>query len=267
MADSTSNIPSRFKPVSPWVFPLFLFILVFFISSLYGVHITELTLKDLVDIPLQFLYILKRMIPPSLERLPNILFATLQSFAMAIAGNLIGIPFAFLLSLAAAKNTNPNRITGILARIFITFLRTIPGLVWAIILIITVGLGPRSGAVTLAIATIGFCGRFFAAAIEETDKGPNEALVSIGASRVGIIFSSILPQAIPSFINTILFNLEHSVRSSTVLGIVGAGGIGIELMVSIKTFHYEEASTILILVFIMVLLVEQFCAAIRKKLI
>ena len=124
-----------------------------------------------------------------------------------------------------------------------------------------------AGTVTLILATVGFCGRFFAEAMEEIDPGPREALTALGANKTGAIFCSVIPDALPSFINTALFNLEHTTRSSAVLGIVGAGGIGIELMVSIKTFRYDEAATIMILVFIMVIAVEQVCAAIRRKIL
>jgi phosphonate transport system permease protein len=103
--------------------------------------------------------------------------------------------------------------------------------------------------------------------MEENDPGPGEALTAIGARKFGIIICAVFPAALPAFINTALFNLEHTTRSSTVLGIVGAGGIGIELMVSIKTFHYDEAATIMMFVFVLVVGVEQVCAWIRRQVL
>ena len=127
-----------------------------------------------------------------------------------------------------------------------------------------VGLGPFAGTLAIMIDTIGFCGRFFAEAMEEVDKGPQEALEALGASRMGTIFCAVIPAALPSFVNTALFSLEKATRSSVVLGLVGAGGIGIELKVSMDMFMYSEASTIIILIFGLVLLVEQGSSRLRK---
>jgi phosphonate transport system permease protein len=208
-----------------------------------------------------------QMFPPSLERLGPVSHALILTFEMAWIGSVIGLPLSLIAAVLAAKNTSPHPLVYNLMRALVTFLRTTPPLVWAVFLISAVGLGPRAGVVTIALSTIGFCGRFFAEAIEEVHPEPGEALLSLGASKCGIICCAILPAALPSFINTTLFNLEHSTRSSTVLGIVGAGGIGIELMVSIQTSYYSEAATIMILVFAMVMLVEQGCAYLRRLLI
>ncbi len=116
----------------------------------------------------------------------------------------------------------------------------------AIVFVIAVGLGPAAGVLALMIDTIGFAARFFAEAMEETDKGTREALTAMGASRSGIIFSAVVPQALPSMINTSLFSLEKATRGSVVLGLVGAGGIGIELKVSLELFDYDQAATTII---------------------
>jgi phosphonate transport system permease protein len=114
---------------------------------------------------------------------------------------------------------------------------------------------------------IGFAGRFFAEAMEETDKGPREALAAIGATRMGLVFSAIVPQALPSFVATSLFSLEKAVRGSVILGLVGAGGIGVELKVAFDLFDYDTACTIIIAIFILVLLVEQLSNVIRRRII
>ena len=103
--------------------------------------------------------------------------------------------------------------------------------------------------------------------MEEIDKKPQKALEAIGISKIAIIFCSVLPEVLPSFINTSLFSLEKAVRSSVVLGLVGAGGIGIELKVAMEMFNYDQASTILILIFVLVIIVEQLSVNIRNKYI
>jgi phosphonate transport system permease protein len=259
--------PPRLRRLPAWQYLLAVLFAAFFLASLQGSGITSLGLDDLLHIPQQILYVAKQMFPPSLERVDMVAKAMLQTFEMALIGNLIGIPLSFILAVGGARNLYPHPIIYYMTRGLVTFLRTTPSLVWAIFLIVAVGLGPRAGTVTLAIATIGFCGRFFAEAMEEVDPGPREALMALGAGRTGSIICAVFPAAVPAFINTALFNLEHTTRSSAVLGIVGAGGIGIELMVSIKTFHYDEAATIMIFVFLMVMGIEQFCAWIRRAIL
>jgi phosphonate transport system permease protein len=114
------------------------------------------------------------------------------------------------------------------------------------------------------VDTIGFAGRFFAEAMEEVDQGPEEALQTIGANRMEIVLASVVPAAMPSFLNSSLFALEKAVRSSVVLGLVGAGGIGIELKVAMDMFEYQQAATIIICIFMLVILVEQFSIYARK---
>jgi phosphonate transport system permease protein len=250
-----------------WQYFLWLFLAAFLAASIQGAGVSQLTFRVLMNIPAQILYVADQMFPPSLERLSMVSRAMLQTLEMALVGNLLGIPLSFAAAMLCARNLTPHPLVYFLSRFAVTFLRTTPSLVWAIFLIVAVGLGPRSGTITLIISTIGFCGRFFAEAMEEVDPGPREALTAIGAGRAGAVVCGVLPAAMPAFINTALFNLEHTTRSSAVLGIVGAGGIGIELMVSIKTFHYDEAATILIFVFAMGMGMEQFCAWVRRRVL
>jgi phosphonate transport system permease protein len=259
--------PARFSHRPAWQYILWLCFGALLISAMKGAGLSDLTLQDLVNIPSHIGYVLTRMCPPSLERLDMVSRAMLQTLEMALVGNILGIPLSFGLAVLCARNLTPHPIIYYAVRFLVTFLRTTPSLVWAIFLIVAVGLGPRSGTLTLVIATMGFCGRFFAESMEEVDPGPREALTAIGAGCVDAVVCAVMPMAMPAFINTVLFNLEHTTRSSAVLGLVGAGGIGIELLVSIQTFHYDEAATILIYVFVMVLGVEQLCAWIRRKVL
>lgn len=191
----------------------------------------------------------------------------LQTFQMAVAGTVIGIILSVPLAILAARNISPNKTVFFLSRSLISFFRTVPDLIWALFFVIAVGLGPAAGTLAIAVDTIGFCGRFFAEAMEEVDEAPVEALNSLGASRTGMIFSAVIPQAMPSFINSSLFSLEKATRSSVVLGLVGAGGIGIELKVAMDLFNYDVASTIILSVFVLVLVVESTSTYLRSKII
>ena len=261
------HTPRRFYWTSAWQHLAWLLFLIVLAASLQGSGITSLTIEDVLAIPGRIIYVIDQMFPPSLERIKMVSVSMVQTLEMALVGNLVGIPVSLVLGVLAARNLSPHPAVYFSTRCIVTFLRTTPTLVWAIFLIVAVGLGPRAGTITLVIATIGFCGRFFAEAMEEIDPGPSEALTAIGARKFGLIICAVFPAALPAFINTALFNLEHTTRSSTVLGIVGAGGIGIELMVSIKTFHYDEAATIMMFVFVLVIGVEQLCAWIRRQVL
>ena len=208
-----------------------------------------------------------RMFPPETDRIPQVFLSLLETFQMAIAGTILGLIIAMPLAVLAAEGLSPHPLLRAASRVLIAVFRTVPDLVWAIVFIITVGLGPAAGVLALMVDTTGFAGRFFAEAMEETDKGPREALSAIGATRAGILFSAVIPQAVPSFIATSLFCLEKSVRGSVVLGLVGAGGIGIELKTAFDLFDYDQALTVIIAIFLLVVAVEQVSARIRSRII
>ena len=211
--------------------------------------------------------ILGRMWPPDLERLPQILWSLLVTFQMALVGAILGLAFAFPLAILAADGISPHPVVRVVSRGLIALFRTVPDLVWALLFVIAVGLGPAAGVMAIMVDKIGFAGRFFAEAMEETDKGPREALSAIGATRMGLIFSSVVPQAMPSFIATSLFSIEKAVRGSVILGLVGAGGIGVELKVAFDLFDYDTAATIIIAIFLLVLAVEQVSNWVRRRII
>jgi phosphonate transport system permease protein len=210
---------------------------------------------------------LRQMFPPDLSRLGKVSWSLLQTFQMAVAGCVLGILLSLPLAILAAEGLSPHPIVRFLARGLIGVFRTVPDLVWAIIFIIVVGLGPAAGVLAIMIDTTGFAGRFFAESMEETDKGPREALSAIGASRTGLIFSAVIPQALPAFVATSLFSLEKSVRGSVALGLVGAGGVGMELKIAFDLIDYDHALTIIILMFLLVFAVEQVSSWARRRLI
>jgi phosphonate transport system permease protein len=206
-------------------------------------------------------------VPPDLARLGPILTALLVTFEMALLGTIIGVTLSVPLAVAAARNTAPHPVLYIAARGLISVFRTIPDLIWGIIFVVAVGLGPEAGVLAIAADVMGFCGRFFAESIEEIDGGVIDGLRATGASRSAVVVGAVLPSTMPSFVATSMFALESSTRSSVVLGLVGAGGIGIELTVSMQLLRYDEALTIIIAVFFVVIAVERLSSAIRRRLL
>lgn len=207
------------------------------------------------------------MFPPAFGRMDSIGATMLETFQMAVVGTVLGVALSIPFAVMAARNQTPNKVVYYLARGVITFVRTVPDLIWAIFFVITVGLGPFAGVLALTVDTLGFCARFFAESMEEADPGPQEALTALGAKRSGIVLGAVLPAAMPSMVATSLFALEKATRSSVVLGLVGAGGIGIELKAAMDMFDYNEAATIILSIFALVVLVERTSAALRARLI
>ena len=210
---------------------------------------------------------LMQMFPPDFSRVEHITWKLVETLQMAVAGAALGLVFAVPFAILATDRLSPHPVIKIAARGMIAFFRTVPDLVWAIFFIIVVGLGPAAGVLALMIDKIGFAGRFFAEAMEEADTGPQDALRAIGASRMGVIFSAVCPACLPSVTATSLFALEKSVRGSAALGLVGAGGIGVDLKVAFDLFNYDEALTIILMMLVLVLAVEQGSSWIRSKLI
>jgi phosphonate transport system permease protein len=256
--------PSRFERPNPVGFALFVAALAFVIWSF---QTSGLSLEQLERGVPAVIRVVGQMFPPDFANLDRILWSLLATFQMAVAGVALGLILSLPIAILAAEGLSPHPAVRHAARGLIALFRTVPDLVWALIFVITVGLGPPAGVLTIMVDTIGFAGRFFAEAMEETDKGSREALVAIGAKPSGVIFSSVVPHAMPSFIATSLFCVEKAVRASVVLGLVGAGGIGVELKVAFDLFEYDVAATIIIVIFLLVIAVEQVGAMLRRKLI
>lgn len=207
------------------------------------------------------------MMPPASDRFAAILGQTLLTAQMALVGTVLGILGSLPLALLAARNTTPHPWIANAARALVAFFRTVPDLIWAIFFVATVGLGPAAGILAIAVDTMGFCGRFYAESMEEVDPGPGEAIQCIGGGSVSVFACAILPAAIPGMIASSLFALEKAVRASVILGVVGAGGIGVELAVSMEMFRYDQAATIILLILVLVLAVEQFAAWSRRRVL
>lgn len=205
-------------------------------------------------------------VPPDLARVGAISLAMLETLEIAVIGGLFGIAASIPLAVLGARNITRNGIVHGLARGFVAVLRTVPDLVWALIFIIAVGLGPPAGILAITVDTMGFCGRFFADEIEDVDPGTIEGVETTGASPGAVLANAVLPSVMPSFLSTSMYALELGVRSSVIIGLVGAGGVGIELSTAMNLFRYDEALTIILFIFVVVLGVERLSSRIRARL-
>jgi phosphonate transport system permease protein len=190
-----------------------------------------------------------------------------ETVMMAYVGTLTGAILAFCLNFLAAPNLTGSAATVFLTRRFLEFCRTVPDVVFALIFVVAFGLGPLAGVLAIAIHTIGALGKQFFETTENIDMKPVDGLRASGASWVETIRFAAVPQVLASFASFTLLRFEINVRGATVLGVVGAGGIGQDLMEAIRKFYYSDVSAILVLIIAVVVMIDIGTQYLRRALI
>jgi phosphonate transport system permease protein len=166
-----------------------------------------------------------------------------------------------------AENVTKYKSLNLLARFILVSSRSINSLVWALLFVAVFGPGPLAGAFAIAFRSIGFMGKLFGEALEETDRGPIEALQATGATKLSTIFMGYWPQVLPTFWSILLFRWDINMRESAVLGLVGAGGIGVALSTALELFYWDRVAMVLISMLVVVTAVELLVTKIRKHII
>lgn len=206
------------------------------------------------------------MIPPNFERWRHWIMPLRDTLAMSVAGTALTVVLSLPLALLAAPNTTPHPAIGRLLRIVLAAFRSVPEIILGIIFVAAVGFGALPGVLALALHSTGMVGKFYAEAIEHVDPKPMEAAVAAGASRFQVIMHSVLPQVLPQLADITIYRWEYHFRASAVLGIVGAGGIGFELMAALRLIKYDEVSAILLSILACVIVVDSIGTALRRHL-
>jgi len=240
---------------------LFSFILVFIVEDL------EIDFFKLItDSSKYFGDIISRMLPPDFSNFSKLLYAMFETIEIAFLGTFIAIVLSIPLGLFSARNLAPNFFIYIVSKTIIIFFRAIPEFIIAMILVIAIGFGAIPGVLALGLHTMGFLAKFYAEDIEHINKGPIDALKSSGATKSQIISFGVIPQILPSFVANNLYIFDRNIRMATMLGIVGAGGIGYELQSSFRMFEYERVSAIIVLIFITIFIIDYLSSFIRSKI-
>ncbi|MFC1942659.1 phosphonate ABC transporter, permease protein PhnE [Chloroflexota bacterium] len=208
-----------------------------------------------------------RMFPPDFSIIGKLLIRTGETLQMAIMGTTFGAIIALPLSFLAARNITPYRPVYQSVRTFFDACRGINEIVWALIFVSMVGLGPFPGVLALSVHLTGALGKYYSETIESVNADMVTAIAATGANRIQTIYYGIIPQVKPLFFNYTFYYLEHSFRAATVLGLVGAGGIGIELITSIRLFKTHEVLTTLLVMVITVTIIDRLSAFVRMRLI
>jgi phosphonate transport system permease protein len=208
-----------------------------------------------------------RLFPPDLSYLTLLGGATVETIQIAIWGTLLAIILSIPLAFLGARNTTPHILVFHATRILLNALRAINELVFALIFVSAVGLGPFAGVLAVALHATGMLAKFCAEEIEGVDKGQVEAQMATGASHMQVILFGVAPQIVPQFIGYAIYRLDVSIRSATVLGLVGAGGLGFSLIQTMKLFKYHETATCILVIFLLVLVSDWICGRLRRKVI
>lgn len=206
--------------------------------------------------------------PPDLspEVLTKGIEGALTTLWIGLLGTTVSVPFALLLAVFGARTTSPHPVVYQAARGVLSFFRAVPDIVFALIFVTAVGLGPFAGVLALICHNTGVMGKLWSEAMEDIDPGPEQALRTAGASRWQVVANATIPSVLPQLTGLLLYRFDVNVRSSLVLGLVGAGGIGLLINKSIKTFQFDEMLTYLIIILIVIVVVDLASAWIRKKL-
>ncbi len=263
--NKSKDLATYLKPQWSWktfaTIGIFSFVLVFVVNDL------EINFIKLVTDSSKYLGdIISRMLPPDFSNLNQLIYAMLETIEIAFLGTFIAIVLSIPLGLFSARNLAPNYFVYLICKTIVIFFRAIPEFIIAMILVIAIGFGAMPGVLALGLHTMGFLAKFYAEDIEHINNGPIDALKSSGASKSQIISFGVIPQILPSFVANNLYILDRNVRMATMLGIVGAGGIGYELQSSFRMFEYERVSAIIILIFITIFVIDHLSSLIRSKI-
>jgi len=240
-----------------------------FVSAIvWSWQTVEVIPEFLYDAPAQFADMFERMMPLDYAFYPESIHeAMVETLNIATLGTLFTLIFAIPLALLNAPNITPNKTLNWIAQVFLVSSRSVNSLVWALLFIALFGPGLLAGIMAIAIRSIGFVGKLLAEALAEVNAGPIEALRATGASWMSILLKGYWPQVMPAFYSIVLFRWDINVRESAVLGLVGAGGIGVILNDAQNLFEWQKVAMVLVSIFTVVIVAEAVVIHIRNKII
>lgn len=242
--------------------------LVLLMALLLSIRTVEVIPEFFFDAPEQMADLFSRMWPIDFAYYPiSVHDAMIETLNIATLGTLLTLIFALPLALMNASNVVASPWSHWIARFFLVSSRSVNSLVWALLFVAIFGPGVISGVLAIAFRSVGFVGKLLAEAIEEVNMGPIEALRATGASWGSVLLKGYWPQVMPAFFSIVLFRWDINVRESAVLGLVGAGGIGVVLNDSMNLFEWQRVAMALMAIFVVVIIAEIVVVNIRKRLI
>jgi phosphonate transport system permease protein len=208
------------------------------------------------------------MFPPSTGGHLNLLLTAMgETLAIAFLGTLIATVIAFPISFLAAGNTTPHAVVRFAIRRVLDTIRSVDALIWALVFVGVVGLGPFAGILAIAVSDTGALGKLFSEAIESTEERARESVLASGGTNLLAVRFGLLPQVLPIIAGQILYYFESNVRSATIIGIVGAGGIGLQLSEQIRTYDFDQVAFAVIMILITVSIIDWISSKLRFAII
>ncbi|MCF8039425.1 MAG: phosphonate ABC transporter, permease protein PhnE, partial [Desulfohalobiaceae bacterium] len=265
--DSSSTYPEIWKKFTP-VQTLLRYIgfLLVVLIAVWALSDLDITWFYFLDAHEQIADMAVRMWPPDLTFINNLTKPLIETIHIATLGTAGAVIIAFPIAFLAARNTTFNGLTWFIGRLILVTSRSVNTVVWGLLFVAVFGPGPMAGIWAIAFRSIGFVGKLVSEAIEEIDPGVVEAVESTGASKLQVLIVGILPQVLPVIVGTTVYRWDINIRESTVLGFVGAGGIGILLYSSINQFLWREVTLTLFAIFCVVVISEFISAAVRSRI-
>ena len=231
-----------------------------------SIELTGFDLRVIIRRGHQFTVILQQIFQPDFSFFPKVVTPLFDTIKMSILGSFVGAVLAVPFAVAAASNIVTNRVVVFLVRLFLSLVRTLPTLVCALIATYIFGLGTMAGTCAIAVFTFAYVGKQLFEIIETVDMGPYEAMEALGATRLRAFTTAVFPQVLPTYLSVSLFCLEGNVRYASILGYVGAGGLGLIMNEKIGWREYDSLGMILIVLFVTVMVIEGISHALRKRL-
>ena len=233
---------------------------------LWSVRQLDIPWLYFLDAHVQAADLLVRMFPPDWAFIEEVLDPLIETIHIATLGTAFTFIITFPIAFLSARNTTYNDLTWLIGRFILVTSRSVNTVVWGLLFVAIFGPGPVAGIWAITARSMGFMGKLIAEAIEEVDEGTIEAIEATGASRLQVLWIGVLPQVLPVIWGTSIYRWDINIRESTVLGFVGAGGIGIILYSSINLFAWSEVGIIIISIFVVVIISEFISAAVRKRI-
>jgi len=236
------------------------------LAAAWSVSALEIEWAFFADAHEQAADLIERMWPPRWTYFPVIVRPLIETIHIATLGTMISLVFAVPIAFLAARNTTYNQITWLMGRALLVLSRSVNTVIWGLVFVAIFGPGPVAGICAVAARSVGFIAKLIAEAIEEVDHGQVEAIEATGASTLQTYSTAILPQVLPVLIGTTIYRWDINVRESSVLGFVGAGGIGLYLYASINQFAWPQVLVILLAIFVIVIFSEALSGYVRSRI-
>lgn len=237
------------------------------IAIVWSLRTIEIIPEFLYDAPQQTADLFQRMYPFDLKFWPMVWSTLVETFHIATLGTILAILMALPLAFLAARNFTSNPVLRWIAQFIFVSSRSVNSLIWALLFVAIFGPGPLAGVFSIAVRSIGFVGKLFGEALEEAHQGPIEALTATGASKPAILIKGYWPQTEPAFWSVALLRWDINIRESAVLGLVGAGGIGVALDAALNNLYWDQVGLILATIFAVVIATEIVTSNIRSRII